>query len=54
MQQKNFAVEIFECSNHVTFSLNDVHEPKSGKPVVKPKVFGKPDAIAQVRSFEKT
>ena len=51
--KKILQLKYLNVAIYVTFSLNDIHEPKSGKAVVKTKVFGKPDAITQVRSFEK-
>ena len=37
----------------VTILLNAAHEPKSGQSVVPAISFGNPDAMAQIRSFEK-
>ena len=37
----------------VTFLLNAVHEPKSCESVIPPISFGNPDAMAQIRSYEK-
>ena len=37
----------------VTFLLNAVHEPKSFESAIPPISFGNPDAMAQIRSYEK-
>lgn len=43
----------FNVVTFVEFLLNDAHDHKIGRLVVPPKLFGKLDAMVQIRSFEK-